>query len=925
MGAVYRARDQRLQRDVAIKVLLPSLITASAQARERFQREARAVAALQHPNICTIYDVGETANGEPFLVMELLQGETLQDRLRRGPFDPALFIDVAIALADGLDAAHRAGIIHRDIKPANILLTPHGPKILDFGLAKGTAEPVASGSIDNTIAVVATRTDPGTAVGTVGYMSPEQLRGEAVDERTDLFSLGLVLYEMAVGTPAFRGATTAVISAAILHSEPTPSRQARPDLPEPLHQVIAKSIEKDRHLRFQHASELRADLLRARRDSGSAPVATVEKPGGRGGAMRWAIAGAAVAAGFALAAWIYSSRSHAPALTDADTIVLSEFVNTTGDPVFDNTLRQGLSVQLQQSPFLRLMSDRQIQRTVALMGRAGERVTPAIAREVCQRTGSAAVLEGSIATLGSQYVLGLRAENCHTSDLIDQEQAQVARKEEVLNALGEMATRFRGRVGESLATVRSHERPLAEATTASIEALQAYTEGLIAIRTRGTAGAIPLLQRAVELDPSFAIAHATLGLAYSTDSETALAIASNTRAFALRDRASDPEKFFIEYVYERDVTGNLDKARQTAELWTQTYPRDVVAHGLLGGYGTQGTGRYEQTISASRRALALDPTEQFGYLNMAWAYIALDRYDEAARALREAADQHLDGTDLAIPRYMLGWLQGDAAAMERAFARTRGTPDEDTLRLTQALTLARSGRLREAETMVLALTAAIRQTGAIERAVHYETAIAIWDAIAGNGASARRRAAALLEASKARDIEYGAGFALAASGDLARAQQLAADLEARFPEDTLVRFLYVPTLRALVALDHHDPAAAIALLQPSTGYELGENGLAFEAKFGNLHSAYVRGLAQLASGNGREAAAEFQKILDHRGLVLADPLDAVARAEKARALALAGDRDAARAAYDDVLTLWKNADAGVPLVTRTRLERQQLD
>jgi tetratricopeptide (TPR) repeat protein len=487
-----------------------------------------------------------------------------------------------------------------------------------------------------------------------------------------------------------------------------------------------------------------------------------------------------------------------------------------------------------------------------------------------------------------------------------------------------MATRFRTRVGESLATVRSHERPLAEATTPSFEALKAYTEGLIAIRTTGTGGAIPLLKRAVELDPSFAIAHATLGLAYSGNNEATLAIKSNTRAFTLRDHASDPEKFFIEYVYERDVTGNLDKARQTAEIWTQTYPRDVIAHSLLGGYGTQGTGRYEQTISASRRALALDPTEQFGYLNIAWACINLDRYDEAARALQEAADQHLDGTDLAIPRYMLGFLRGDASAMEQAFARTHGTPSEYTLRLTQALTLARSGRLREAESMALAVAAAIRQSGAIERAIHYETAIAIWDALAGNAASARRRAAALLEASKARDIEYGAGFALAVSGDVARAQPLAADLEARFPEDTLVRFLYVPTLRALVALDRHDAAAAIALLQPSIAYELGDNGLAFEAKFGNLHTAYVRGLAYLASGAGRDAAAEFQKILDHRGLVRADPLAAAARVQKARAMARAGDREAARAAYDDVLTLWKDADAGVPEVTRTRLERQQL-
>ncbi len=533
-------------------------------------------------------------------------------------------------------------------------------------------------------------------------------------------------------------------------------------------------------------------------------------------------------------------------------------------------------------------------------------------------------MEGSIASLGSQYVLGLRAENCQNNDVLAEEQVQAARKEDVLNALSGMASRFRSRVGESLATVRTHERPLADATTSSLEALKAYSDGSRAQRTQGNAGAIPLLKRAVELDPSFAMAHATLGLAYSTNTETTLAIESIKRAFALRERASDPEKFFIEYVYERDVTGNLDKARQTAELWAQTYPRDPIALGLLGGYGTQGTGRYEETIDASRRALAVDPNEQFGYLSIAWASINSDRLDEATRTLQEAADRNLDGPDLAVPRYMLGFLRGDSATMDRALARAKGTSAEHTLALSQALALARLGKLRQAEIQARTTVAAVLQSGAVERAVHYETAIAIWDALSGNAASARQIAGDLLRRSSARDIEYGAGFTLAQAGDLARSQQLADDLEKRFPDDTLVRFIYVPTLRALVALGRDDSAAAIKVLQPATGYELGQSGLAFEAHFGNLHPMYVRGQAYLAARKGREAAAEFQKIIDHRGLVFADPLGAVARLQKARALAVAGEREPARAAYEEFLALWKDADPDVPLLARAQAEHAQL-
>ena len=623
MGEVYRARDSRLERDVAIKVLPPRL-TESPQARERFQREARAVAALQHPNICTIHDVGETGDGHAFLVMELLQGQTLQQRLGRGALDIASLVDLGALLADALDAAHRAGIVHRDIKPANIFLTERGPKILDFGLAKAAPRPAGDVSRDLTTADAGMLTEEGTTVGTLAYMSPEQLRGEPVDAGTDLFSFGAVLYEMATATPAFPGATNAVISAAILHETPLPPRTLRADLPGPLNDIILKALEKDRQLRYQHASDLRADLRRYDRDTTASRAAgdgrstAGPRPSRRAAWKVWAPAAAVIVLAIAGAAgYVYAHR--APKLTDKDTIVLADFVNTTGDPVFDGTLRQGLSIQLQQSPFLSLVPDGRIRKTLGLMGRpADTRLTPEVAREVCERIGSTAVLEGSIASLGSQYVVGLRAKNCRTGDILDEQQAQAARKEDVLNVLSDAASTFRTRVGESLATVERHSKPLAEATTSSLDALRAFSTGFDALNVEGNGAFVPLLKRAVEIDPNFALAHSQLGLAYSALGEQILARQSTSRAYELRAHASDREQFFIAATYDRQVTGNLAKAADTFVLWTQTYPRDSAAHGLWSGFATQGVGKYETSIDEARKSIDLDPDSVFGYLNLAY-------------------------------------------------------------------------------------------------------------------------------------------------------------------------------------------------------------------------------------------------------------------------------------------------------------------
>ena len=549
MGVVYKAEDTRLRRSVALKFVSEEL-SRDPEALSRFAREAQTASALNHTNICTIYDIGEQ-DERSFIVMEYLEGTTLQDRLAAGALSLNTLLDVGIQIADALDAAHSAGIIHRDIKPANIFIASRDRvKVLDFGLAKMRAPTTPQADV-TTIA----GTRQGVVMGTAAYMAPEQARGEAVDHRADIWSFGLVLYEMVKGT------------------RPPQAVRLRVEASPELERIVSKCLETERELRYQHAADLRTDLERLRRGQG-ATAAPQAAPGRR--RARWLSIGAAAVVVTAAVAGVIYSRRPAP-LTDKDTIVLAEFTNTTGDPVFDDTLRQGLAVQLQQSPFLSLISDERIRRTLPLMNQpADARLTPDVARVVCVRTGGAAVLQGSIAALGSQYVLGLRATNCATGDILADEQAQASRKEDVLSTLSQMATRFRTRVGESLATIERYSTPL-EATTPSLEALQAYSAGMKAAFA-GSVRALPLFQRAVAIDPDFALAHAYIGFRYSGMGESALARQSLLKAYQLRNRASDAERFYIETLYDRDFTGNLERERRTLETWAESYPRDAVGH-----------------------------------------------------------------------------------------------------------------------------------------------------------------------------------------------------------------------------------------------------------------------------------------------------------------------------------------------------------
>jgi serine/threonine protein kinase/Tfp pilus assembly protein PilF len=929
MGIVYKAEDTRLHRFVALKFLPPD-VAQDVQALARFRREAQAASALNHPNICTIHDIGEE-RGQAFIAMEYLEGATLKHRIGRRPLELDTLLSLGIQIADALDAAHAKGIVHRDIKPANIFVTERGlAKILDFGLAKVSepdAAPPVTASAGATLEDSSEHlTSPGAALGTVAYMSPEQALGKDLDARTDLFSFGTVLYEMATGKLPFQGATSAAISNAILHRTPAAPSRLNPGLPQRLEETINKALEKDRKLRYQSASEIRTDLQRLRRDSDSGREAGAERQTARK-SKQWGMAAAAtiVIVILAVSGWLFFSR-RAHALTNKDTLVLADFTNTTNDPVFDGTLRQGLAVQLEQSPFLGLVSDERIHHTLGLMGLpADARLTPERAQEICERTASAAVIDGSIVTLGSQYVLGLRAKDCRSGRILAEEQAQAARKEDVLNALSQMASKFRTRVGESLTTVEKHNTPLEEATTKSLEALKAYSMGWQVRRSAGNAASLPFFKRAVEIDPQFATAHAALGLMYSSTGEPGLAAESTSRAFELRGHASDAEKFFITAYYYGRVTGNEERAQQTCEAWVQTYPRELLPHAFLSGFIFPVLGKHEKAAEEAEKTIALDSDDAIGYAHLGYSNLFLGRLPEAEKALERASGRKLEDPYFLMLGFQIAFLKDDKEGMERRVALAqKESGAEDWITYHEAFVSAYSGRLQEARRLSRHAADLAQQSAHRERAALFETGLALWEALLGNIPEAKRSAAAALELATYREVQYGAAFALAMSGDSSRSQALADDLERNFPEDTSVRFNYLPAVRGLLALNHGDPSKAIEVLQAAVPYELSTPRSKLQGFFGALYPVYVRGEAYLAAHQGGEAVNEFQKILDHRGIVVSDPIGALAHLQLARSYALLGDKAKAKTAYHDFLTLWKDADADIPILKQAKAEYAKL-
>lgn len=862
MGEVYRAVDTRLGRAVAIK-------TTREQFGARFEREARAISSLNHPNICTLYDVGRN-----YLVMELVEGETLAARLKRGPPPVETALLYASQILAALAEAHGKGVIHRDLKPSNIMIAKSGIKVLDFGLAK-------SGH-DETI------TASHVVMGTPAYMAPEQREGKPADARSDIYSFGCVLYEM------LNGARVAFQRRRI------PSRKVEG--------IVHRCLEQDPARRWQSVVELERELW-------------VISPGAGRGKRN------ATPAPSTSAAYSYSHRTPRP--VDKRTVVLAEFANATGDAAVDGALRQILAVQLENSPRLSLLPNARVSQTLGLMGRpANTKLTHDVAAEICERTASAAVVDGSITSLGSKYVLSLRARNCRTGDVLDQEQASVAKNEDVFKVLGQMAKRFGSRADQSLPIVQKQPDFSTEITTSSLDAWRSYNTAVnVSLRRGSPAEAVSLLKRAIEIDPKFAMAHAFLGRTYDSLAESELGAQSIAKAYELRDGITDQENFFITFNYYRQVTRNLEIARQTLESWVEKYPDELHAHGFLSGLTSPGTGHHERAAEEAQKAIELDPDFSIGYFNAGFAYVYLNRLSEAEAVLRKAAERKIEVMQFSLLRYFIAFLKSDKATMEReVIQRQAKLHGQGWFEHQEALTFAYQGRLKEAARLSARSVSLARQAGLPGRAALFESACAVWNALFGIRAEAQRSAAAALSLFRSRDADYGPAVALALLHESTQAHNIEAELEQRYPEDTSVQFSYLPTLRALQALNQGDAAKALEMTQAAAPYDLAVPGTAYltGAFFGALYPVYARGLAYSRLGRHHEAAAEFQKILDHPGLILNDPIGPMARLQLARALSTSGGRAKSAAVYKDLLEIWKDADPDMPIPIQVKAECEKL-
>ncbi len=938
MGEVYRALDTRLNRTVAIKVL-PSHFSFDPEQRLRFEREAKAISALQNRNICVLYDIGRQ-NDVDYLVMEYLEGETLGQWIERTRTQEVAerlpqLLDISIQIACGLEAAHQRGIVHRDIKPANIFITSGGEaKILDFGIAKSfDAGEADSGrhwaAMVNDTALHPSMTRTGLAVGTPLYSSPEQLRREKIDARTDLFSFGLVLYEMATGKRAFTGDSAAKIRAAILDNEPVPIRKLIPGLPVELELIVQKALNKDCEKRYRSATDLSVDLEKLMRQT------EFRKAAAKKWRSPWTLSMAGVLIAALIAGGLYYHSRQKPPLTEKDTIVLADFANATGDKVFDSTLNQALSIALNQSPFLNVLSGDVVRKTLQNMARPSDTaLVPEVAREICQRAGSRVYIAGSIASLGNQYVVGLKAVNCRTGGVLAQEQVVAASKEKVLHTLDSLATKVRGELGESLASLQKFDLPLEDATTSSLQALEAFSTGEAAFRKQGEAAALPYHLRAIELDPNFALAYLSVGSDYYSLGEGERANKYFSKAFELREHASRRESMEIVADYYTYDTGELDKAEQALHNLLANYPRMWGPHTDLGNVYTS-EGLYAKGAEEYREAMNLSSEVATTYTNLANSLLALQRFDETRQVIADAQARKMDEYLFHLQFYALAFLKGDPQGMANQQQWFAGRPEVEYNGLALASdTEAFAGHLnRSRELTRKSVESAIRADSKESGAVLEENA-GLREAAFGNASEAKRLAAEGLKlAPESQAVQVEAALALAMTGDMARPASLMKELEQRYPLDTQVHALWLSTpIQAQLALDRKNPTGALAALPDIGAMEFGQ--ISFLNNLSCLYPTYIRGNVLLAAGDGASAATEFKKILDHSGIVWNCWTGALAHLGLARANALqartsqgeeASSASArALAAYSAFLALWKDADPQIPLLTQAKSEYARL-